>query len=350
LGDRCAIISVTTSGVTSGESRSRAMECGIDDFDAKPYKISDVVKSWHTEPDKNTGSNPMHYEGTTYRPPPEADSLLLQITVGCTHNRCTFCSMYRDVSFRRSSMAEIKADIEEARHIYPRAERVFLVNGDAFALNADRLVTIARLIRQTFPECRTIATYASIGNIRSKSDRELALLRGHGINDLYVGVETGWDRYLERIDKGHTLEEARQHLQRLNLAGIRHNASLMLGVAGNGNGEENARRTAAFLNEVCPSLVWAGTMTLFEGAPLYEEMTRGLFTPAKGREILEEEKVLIRHLELEGVPFWGNHPTNIVPLMGLLPRDRQKMSDAIDAALERFDDDRLLTVLDPASL
>jgi radical SAM superfamily enzyme YgiQ (UPF0313 family) len=292
----------------------------------------------------------MHYDGTTYRPPPEADSLLLQVTVGCAHNRCTFCSMYRDVVFRRSPMEEIEADIEEARGIYPRAERVFLVNGDAFVLTAERLCRIARRIRQTFPECRTIAMYASIGNIRAKSDQDLSRLQEVGINDLYVGIETGWNRYLQRIGKGHTLDEARHHLLRLNTAGIRHNASLMLGVAGAGNGRENARRTADLLNMTGPSLVWAGTMTLFEGAPLYDDMLDGHFEAATGREILEEEMALLRALDLEGVPFWGNHPTNLIPVMGTLPRDRDRMLAAIEAALEAADEDRLLTFRNLAAL
>ncbi len=118
----------------------------------------------------------MQYEGTTYRPPPEADTPLLQVTVGCAHNRCTFCGMYRDVTFRRIAMAQIEADLRELRSIFPRSERIFLVNGDAFVLKTSRLKEIAEKVKHILPECRTISMYASIRNIRAKNDRELAEL------------------------------------------------------------------------------------------------------------------------------------------------------------------------------
>ena len=157
----------------------------------------------------------MQYEGTTYRPPPEADSFLLQVTVGCAHNQCSFCAMYRDVKFRRIEMDQIEADLQEARSIFPNAERIFLVNGDAFVLNAQTLKEIARRVKRTFPECRTISMYASIRNIRNKSDKDLEALRRLGINDLYVGIESGWDEVLKRIHKGHTVSEAKQQIGRL---------------------------------------------------------------------------------------------------------------------------------------
>ena len=278
----------------------------------------------------------MQYIGTTYRPPPEADTPLLQVTVGCAHNRCTFCDMYRDVTFQRMPMDRIEADLKELRGIFPKAERVFLVNGDAFGLTTDALSEIAEKIRRIFPECRTISMYASISNITAKSDRELVDLRNLGINDLYVGVESGWDAILQRINKGHTLAEARQQLERLNTSGIRHIANLMLGVAGMGNGLDNARMTAQFLNQTRPSLIWVGTLALFEGTELHTEMVQGTFIPATEREILEEEKMLIDAIELENVRFYGVHPTNTVRISGILPQDKDKMIAAIDAGIKKF--------------
>ena len=134
----------------------------------------------------------MQYEGTTYRPPPEADTPLLQVTVGCAHNQCTFCGMYRDVTFRRIPMDQIEADLEELRGIFPKSERIFLVNGDAFVLKPSALKEIAEKIKRIFRECRTISMYASIRDIKAKSDHELIELRNIGLNDLYVGVESGW--------------------------------------------------------------------------------------------------------------------------------------------------------------
>ena len=287
----------------------------------------------------------MNYEGTTYRPPPEADSLLLQVTVGCAHNQCTFCNMYRDVSFRRISMDRIEADLAEARGIFPRAQRIFLVNGDAFVLKADRLAAIAKRIRAVFSECRTIAMYASVRNIRTKTDKELEMLRRCGINDLYLGIESGWDAVLARINKGHTVEEAGLQLGRLRRAGIDYMANLMLGVAGRGRGLENARRTARFLSQTGPKLIWVGTLAIFEGTQLHRDVVQGRFTPAPEREILEEEKALIQGIDLNDVPLWANHPTNSVRLFGRLRQDREELVATINAAMDNFGDVRLDRVL-----
>ena len=278
----------------------------------------------------------MQYEGTTYRPPPEADTPLLQVTVGCAHNRCSFCDMYRDVSFRRIPMDQIEADLKELRGIFRKSERIFLVNGDAFVLKASILKEIAERIKRIFPECRAISMYASIRNIKAKSDQELAELRDIGINDLYVGVESGWDQVLDDINKGHTVTEARYQLDRLNRVGINHIANLMLGVAGIGNGLENARLTAQFLNQTRPSLIWVGTLAVFEGTALHAEMEQETFIPATELEILEEEKALIDAIELDNVHFYGVHPTNTVRISGWLPQDKQQMIARIDEGIQKF--------------
>ena len=292
----------------------------------------------------------MHYEGTTYRPPPEADSVLLQVTVGCAHNRCSFCHMYRDVRFRRVPMDQIEADLIEARGIYPKAERFFLVNGDAFVLKTKSLKAIAGKIKEVFPECRTISMYASIRNIKAKSDEELEELKNLGINDLYVGVESGWDQVIAHINKGHTADEARHQLDRLNRVGINHIANLMLGVAGMGNGLDNARFTAEFLNQTRPSLIWVGTLAVFEGTELFKEKEEGSFIPATEMEILEEEKALINAIELENVLFYGVHPTNAVRISGRLPQDKWKMTAAINQYIRKNGADALETSFARTSL
>lgn len=292
----------------------------------------------------------MQFEGTTYRPPPESDTMLLQVTVGCAHNRCRFCAMYRDVQFQRVPMDQIEADLAEARDIYTRAERIFLVNGDAFVMKADRIARIAERIHHHFPECRTIAMYASIRNIQAKTDQELKDLRSLGINDLYVGVESGWDDVLARIGKGHTVAEARRQLGRLHDAGIDHIANLMLGVAGRGGGLENARHTAAFLNDTRPKMIWVGALAIFEGTELYDDLQNGRFIPATEREILDEEKALIGQLTLEDVRLYGVHPTNTVRISGRLPGDKSAMMAAIDKGIDHYGEGGLDTVFDRTSL
>ncbi|MDJ0782135.1 MAG: radical SAM protein [Desulfosarcinaceae bacterium] len=277
----------------------------------------------------------MQYEGTTYRPPPEADTPLLQVTVGCAHNRCTFCDMYRDVRFRQIPLDQVEADLKELRCIFPSAERIFLVNGDAFVLKTSALKKIAALIHRIFPECQTISMYASIRDIKAKRDEELGELKDLGVNDLYVGIESGWDMVLERINKGHSAADAKEQLERLNRIGIHHIANLMLGVAGMGNGIENARHTAKLLNQTQPSLIWVGTLAIFEGTALHMEMEQGSFLPATELEILAEEKALIDAITLENVRFYGVHPTNTVRVSGTLPQDRRAMLAAIDAGIEK---------------
>ena len=292
----------------------------------------------------------MQYEGTTYRPPPEGDSPLLQVTVGCAHNCCRFCHMYRDVKFRKIPMDRIEADIEQIRDIYPRAERIFLVNGDAFVLRAARLKEIAATISSTIPECKTITMYASIRNIASKSDKDLEELRALGINDLYIGIESGWDTVLTHINKGHTAIEAKRQIERLNRAGIHHIANLMLGVAGRGNGLENARYTADFLNQTGPNLIWVGTLSIFKGTELYTERAQGSFDQATELEILEEEKALIKSIELEDVTFYGVHPTNTVPISGKLPRDKRQMIAKIDHGINHYGESALSIPFERTSL
>ncbi len=235
----------------------------------------------------------MQYEGITYRPPPESDSLLIQVTTGCTHNKCGFCKMYRDIKFKCIPMYQIEKDLMEARKLHLQVERIFLVNGDAFALKASPLRKIAGIIKQIFPECRTISMHASILNIMTKSDEFLEEMRSLGFNDLYVGVESGWDDVLKRMNKGYTIADAKHQLTRLNRFGINHISILILGIAGSGEGIKNAGYTAEFVNHTLPSLILLGYLTIIEGTELHTEMMQGSFIPATEIEIREEEKELV---------------------------------------------------------
>jgi radical SAM superfamily enzyme YgiQ (UPF0313 family) len=283
----------------------------------------------------------MDFEGTTYRPPPEADTVLIQATVGCSNNRCSFCNMYRDVSFRVIGMDRIASDLKEAKYIHGRAERIFLVNGDVFVLSANKLKKIADLIRDTFPECQTITMYASISNIKTKTDEDLELLKSLGIDDLYIGTESGSDTVLSFVNKGHTVAEAKEQLDRLKKTGISYILNVMLGLAGAGGGQENARVTADFLNRTEPKIIWVGTTTIFEETELYREVVDGRFTPATEREILEEEKELINRLSLDQVHILGNHPSNSVFFAGDLPRDKERMIKTIEQGILHYGDETL---------
>ena len=271
----------------------------------------------------------MHYTGTIYRPPFEARSLLLQVTTGCSHNRCSFCTMYRDEPFRVEPLEQIEEDLAEARQYVPNITRVFLENGDPFALSADRLEQIAVMIHAYLPRVETIAMYASIKNVIGKSDEELRRLRNLGINELNIGVESGLDEALSYMNKGYTAAQAKYELNRLKSAGIDYGANIILGCAGPERRHENAAATAALLNETKPYLIFTGTIHSDLGCPLYEDMQSGRFVESTFGEYLDEEEELLELLDLTDCYLFGLHPSNIVTMHGNLPEDKAVMLDLI---------------------
>ena len=225
-------------------------------------------------------------------------------------------------------LEQIEDDLKEAKSIYGSIDRIFLVNGDASVLKADYLKAIALKIKKYFPECKTITLYASIQNIKAKTDEELKELRELGINDLYVGIESG-------------VEEAKKQLARLNKFNITHMALLMLGVAGKGNGERNAKQTAKLLNETKPGLIWVGTLGVFEGTKMHEEVKEGTFIEASEMENLMELKTLINDIKLENIPFYCVHTTNVIPVLGMLHRDKEKMLEKINSGIKSLGEETL---------
>lgn len=279
----------------------------------------------------------MKYTGLTYRPPFEADSLLLQVTAGCSHNRCSFCTMYRDVPFSTESMEQIERDLQEASAHVPHTDRVFLENGDPFCLSADKLKDIAKLIHQYLPEVKTIAMYASVNNIRGKTDGELKELRELGINELNIGVESGLDECLARMNKGYTADEAVYELCRLKQAGIDFGANIIFGLQGNGKYREHAEATAELLNRTQPYLIFTGTIHSEPGCELYEEMMSGTYCGNTVGEILDEEELLLSKLQLEHCYYFGLHPSNIIRIHGYIPEHQEEMIEAVANARKKLE-------------
>lgn len=285
----------------------------------------------------------LNYNGTIYRPPIEAYTLLLPVTEGCSHNRCRFCNMYHGVKFRMLSTAEIEAWLKEIRRVNGVAceevERIYLVGADPFALSASNLERVITLIKKYLPNVKVVSMYAAIRNIMSKTDAQLVRLKDLGVNDLYVGVESGLEDVLEKLNKGNTVEDVRRQCDRLNQIGIRHMALLMLGAAGKGRGIENALASATLLNDIKPTSILINTMTAFEGTALAEDIQRGKFTPAGETEILTEEKILIENLDLPDTYFWAAHSLDSVRIAGNLKSRRQEMIEILDEAIENMDEE-----------
>ena len=238
--------------------------------------------------------------------------------------------MYRDVPFRIEPLEQIAADLEEARIYCPNVKRVFLENGDPFVLSADRLKAIAELIHQKLPKVETIAMYASIQNIKSKTDQELRELRSLGINELNIGVESGLDEALRQMNKGYTGEEAVRELLRLKAAGIDYGANVIFGAAGPDLRMVNAQKTAELINQTKPYLIFTGTIHADPGCPLYEKMQSGEFVENTVGEYLEEEEAFLKALDVDDCFYFGLHPSNIVGLYGNLGTERRKMLAAIE--------------------
>lgn len=268
----------------------------------------------------------MNLTGTVYRPPYEANSLLLQVTLGCSHNKCTFCYMYPDVQFTVCPMEQIEADLDEAAQKRPNIRRVFLEHGDAFVLSADRLTEIAEAIHRKLPKVETIAMYASIQNISHKTDEELRALRALGINGLDIGVESGLNAALRYMNKGHTAEEAREQLLRLTYD---YSFNTILGCGGAELWKENAEATAELINAVQPHLLFIGSLHAQAGCRLYQDMKDGVFKECTCGQLLDEQEHLLRLLDLKDTYYFGSHPSNLVPMQGRLPAHKQDMIEAV---------------------
>lgn len=271
----------------------------------------------------------MNLTGIVYRPPYEADSFLLQVTRGCSHNRCTFCSMYPGVPFAVCPMEEVEADLEEGARYCPDVTRVFLEHGDAFVLSSDRLLAIAEVVHRKLPKVETIAMYASIQNIRTKTDAELRELRACGIHGLDIGVESGLDAALTYMNKGHTAREAREQLLRLTEAGMDYSFNAILGCGGAELWQENADATADLINAVQPHLLFIGSLHAEPGCRLFQDMKDGVFHECTIGQLLDEQERLIRRLDLNNTYYFGSHPSNLVPMQGRLPEQKQDMIDVI---------------------
>lgn len=283
----------------------------------------------------------MHYRGIAFRPPFEEKSLLLEASIGCSHNKCLFCSMYRDVKFAPAPMEDLESDIRFIGRNRTLFKRVFLLGGDPFALPFKRLKRIGELIREHIPRIETIGCYATIPNILAKTPEQLHELAQLGYSGLNIGLETGLDDVLALMDKGFTSAQAREALLRLNDAGIPYTLNLIHGVAGAGRGPENALADAAIVNEVQPELI---IVTVLHGEwsdELLALVDEGKFALPTLRECVEEEMAFLRATKLEDTFFFGMHEVNPIRVNGSLPADRDFLVDELAYGLTRFPEHQL---------
>lgn len=282
----------------------------------------------------------MHQTGQVYRPPSEAFTPRLEVTIGCSHNKCAFCTMYRKTPFRISPLTDVEEDLKELKKTGDKIPRIYLTNGDPFVLSTEQLVKIANLIHEYLPEIQIITCYVSIQNLKQKSVEDLKLLKSLGYDEVYVGLETAYAPAVNMINKGFTVEEAYENIGKLVEAGIRYNALLMMGIGGKGKSEENVRETVKLLNKYKPYRVSALSTSVLKGSELAELRDRGEYVELTEREMVEEEKLLLRSLDIEDCDFFGSHPYNLITISGVLPRDRERIIAYLDSEMAAWDRDQ----------
>ena len=276
----------------------------------------------------------MRYEGKLYRPPSEADAYILQATIGCSWNHCTYCDMYRDKTFRLRDLASTLEDLDVAGRVHGQShvEKVFVADGDALVLPMDHWRAILERARRVFPRLRRVSCYAMARNVLDKSDGELAELRKAGLSLLYIGPESGDDPTLKRIAKG---DDAAAHVlaaERAHAAGMQLSVIALLGIAMDRTAE-HARATAELVTKMNPAFFSALTVTIVAGTPLDLLSKKGRFAVPPVDALLRELRTMVDEARPTDTVFRTNHASNYLPLGGHLPRDRARIVAVIDAAL-----------------
>ena len=276
----------------------------------------------------------MRYEGSLYRPPSEAYSYILQVTIGCSHNRCTFCNMYLEKQFRVRPLDDVLEDLVMARRAYRRVQRIFLADGDALIVKTSDLRAILGTIKNLFPECERVTSYASARDLLLKSTEELEELHELGLDMIYLGLESGSEKVLRDINKGVTVEETVDGALKAKASGIKLSVTEITGLAGQDGLEEHALLSAKALSRMHPGDIGLMTLTLRRGTKMTADWEAGRFKRLTPRQYLEEQRILIANLDSEGSILRSNHISNYVQLRGTMNRDKGRMLATLDTALQ----------------
>ncbi|MFP4391226.1 MAG: radical SAM protein [Desulfohalobiaceae bacterium] len=276
----------------------------------------------------------MHYEGHCIRPPSEAGSILLQVTVGCSHNKCTFCGSYKDKRFRIKDWERIEEDIQYAALHMRDQKRLFLMDGDCLILPQAKLLRLLDLINKHLPWLERIGTYANAKAIRKKSLEELQELKARGLSIVYLGLESGSERVLQQVKKGSSAQEMIQMGRRVKEAGITLSVTVLLGLAGRQGSAEHATATGEVLSKMDPDYVGALTVMLIPGTELYNDYLAGRFELPGQMEILQELRLMLQSTRLSQGLFISNHASNYLPIKVKFPEGKEQGLQMIDQALQ----------------
>ena len=280
------------------------------------------------------GRKSVRYEGTVYRPPSEANSLILQVTIGCSHNKCTFCNMYKNKKFKIREIENILEDLKSARNYYSRVKKVFLADGNALVMKTEDIKEILLTISEIFSECERVGIYAAPKDILRKTLSELSEFKKLGLGIIYLGLESGSDEILKTIKKGAVAQDMISAASIVKESGIKLSITLISGIGGLERWQEHAAASAEVINKMDPDYLGLLTLIVEPNTEIYEEVASGRFKLLSPKEIMLETTKLIENLELSNCVFRSNHASNYVALAGVLPFDKQKLLSALEKATE----------------
>ncbi|AEB76591.1 radical SAM protein [Clostridium botulinum] len=275
----------------------------------------------------------MRYEGTVYRPPSEAYSLIIQVTLGCSHNKCTFCNMYKDRSFKIKSLDEVFEDLELSRKYYKYVKRIFLADGDALILKTENLEKILIKIKELFPECERVSVYGTPADILRKSEEDLIKLKKLGLDIIYIGVESGSDEVLKDVNKGVTSEEIIKAGQKVKRTGIKLSATLISGLGGKGKSQLHAKESARVISAINPDYLGILTLMIEPGTEIYNKVQNDEMVLLNPKEVMVETRELIRNLEVSNCIFRSNHASNYAPLAATLGEEKDRLLRELDSII-----------------
>ncbi len=277
----------------------------------------------------------MRYFGDIYRPPSEAYSLIVQVTYGCSHNKCSFCTMFKEKQFRVRNVGEVLDDLDWARRTYRRVERIFLADGDALCLSNRRMLPILDRIKKTIPDCERVTVYGRATDALKKSHEELVELREHGVTMVYLGAESGSDKILKQINKGETAQQLIDGVHALENAGIKTSVTFINGIAGLEDWEEHAVETGKMISKMNASYVSLLTLMLNPAAPIMDDIHSGKLTLLTPEQVLGETYLMLKHAHPDKeCVFRSNHASNYVSLRGNIPTDNERMMAMLKRAME----------------
>ena len=281
----------------------------------------------------------MHYTGTIWRPPYEAYSLLIQVTAGCTHHSCKFCTLYEDLpfKFKLSPFSEVEQDLAEASKYYHKVPRIFFTGANPFVLSTEKLKTLAKMVKEYFPKYETIGCFARITDITPKTVEELRGLRALGYDGITIGVETGDDEMLAFMNKGFQSKDTIEQCKKLEAANISYNFFYLTGISGAGRAEIGAKETAKVFNQLHPRIIESSMLTIYKNSELYEEIQKGNWREESEIEKLIELKTLIENLKIT-TRIVTDGASNLIQVRGNLPKDKEKLMKHLQYQISNVDE------------